>query len=120
MKMLFGLLLHMWGIDIVLPTYFTNWGIKHDSFDHVAHLHPFQLSSSEILGIENVTVILDFANNQESSVTYSVRTDPQADVMLIGNSMARLVLQYDTQYCVTVVASYRCSQNETVLELYFS
>ena len=78
------------------------------------------MNNTEIFGIENVTTILDFANNQESSVTYSVSTDPQSPVMLIGNTMARLVLQYNTQYHVTVVASHRCSQNETVLKLHFS
>ena len=83
-------------------------------------LNPPKVNNTEIFGIENVTTILDFANNQESRVTYSVNTDPQAPVMLIGNTMARLVLQYNTQYRVTVVASHRCSQNETVLELHFS
>ena len=73
-----------------------------------------------VFGIGNVTITLDLANNQESNVIYSVSTDPQADVMFIGNSMAQLILQYHTQYRVTVVASHRCSQNETVLELYFS
>ena len=82
-------------------------------------LNPPKVNNTEIFGIENVTTILDFANNQESSVTYSVSTDPQAPVMLIGNTRAQLV-QYHTQYHVTVVASHRCSQNETVLQLHFS
>ena len=78
------------------------------------------MSSTEIFGTENVTVTLNFANNQESRVTYSVSTDPQAQVMLIDNSGAQLTLLYNTRYRVTVLASHRCSQNETVLELYFS
>ena len=76
--------------------------------------------NSEVFGIGNVTVILELANDQESSVTHSVTTDPQAQTMLIGNTMAQLVLQYNTRYNVTVVASHRCSRNETVVELYFS
>ena len=76
--------------------------------------------NSEVFGIGNVTVILELASRQESSVTYSITTDPQAQAMLIENTMAQLVLQYNTQYRVTVVDSHECSRNETVVELYFS
>ena len=68
----------------------------------------------------NVTVILELTNSQESNVTYSVTTDPQAQTTLIGDTMAQLVLQHNTLYHVTIVASHRCSQNETVIELHFS
>ena len=86
-------------------------------------LNPYEFEvtlNSEVFGIGNVTVILELANSQESSVTYSITTDPQAQAVLIENTMAQLVLQYNTQYRVTVVASHRCSRNETVVELYFS
>ena len=79
------------------------------------------IHNSEVFGIENITVILELANGQESDVTYSVTTDPQAQTTLIGGgTMAQLVLQYNTVYHVTIVASHRCSRNETVIELHYS
>ena len=50
------------------------------------------IQKSEVFGIENVTVILELANDQESNVTYSITTDPQAQSTLIGSTMAQLVL----------------------------
>ena len=78
------------------------------------------IQSSEVFGIENVTVTLELANSQDSNVIYSVTTDPPAQTTLIGGTMAQLVLWYNTLYHVTIVASHRCSRNETVIELHFS
>ena len=79
------------------------------------------IQSSEIFGIENVTVILELANGQESSVTYSVTTDPPAQTTPIGGgTTAQLVLQYNTLYHVTIMVSHRCGRNETTIELHFS
>ena len=82
------------------------------------------IRSSEVFGIENVTVTLDLelANGQESNVIlYSVLTDPPAQTTLIGGgTMAQLVLQYNTLYRVTIIASHRCGRNETMIELHFS
>ena len=81
------------------------------------------IQSSEVFGIENVTVTLELANSQDSNVTYyySITTDPPAQTTLIGGgTMAQLVLQYNTLYHVTIVASHRCGRNETTIELHFS
>ena len=81
------------------------------------------IQSSEVFGIENVTITLELANVQESNViTYSITTDPPAQTTPIrGGTMAQLVLQYNTLYHVTIVASHRCDRNETmIIKLHFS
>ena len=81
------------------------------------------IQSSEVFEIENVTVTLELVNSQYSNVTYyySIATDPPVQTTLIGGSiMAQLVLQYNTLYHVTIMASHRCGRNETTIELHFS
>ena len=87
---------------------------------YAAHLIVSQIGSIEVFGVENVTALLDLANDQKINVTYSVSVNPQVQVTVISNVRAQLVLQYNTLYHVTVVGSHRCSRNETVFELYFS
>ena len=75
------------------------------------------MSNTVVYGIENVTITLDLANNLENNVIYNVSVIPEAQIMLIGNTRAQLIVLYNTQYRVSIVTSHRCSRNQTTIEL---
>ena len=70
-----------------------------------------------VFGIENVTITLDLANNLENYVIYNISIIPEAQIMLLGSTRAKLIMLYNTQYYVSVVTSHRCSRNQTTIEL---
>ena len=72
----------------------------------------------EIFGEDNVTVSIDWAN--ENGVMYHVDVSPQVPIRLLRSTIVLLTVLYNTLYNVTVVGSL-CEQNSTqsIVEIYF-
>ena len=68
---------------------------------------------SEQFGLDNITVILEW-HNEGGGVSYSasVTTESLAVEMLTGHASIELVLLYNTQYNLSIVASL-CGVNST-------
>ena len=64
-------------------------------------------------GTKNVTILLLFESNMgDTSVFYSVTTSSQAEILSRGRTRFQLVVPYNNQINISIVASL-CGQNTT-------
>ena len=64
---------------------------------------------------DNVLVMLDWA--PEDGVSYSVTTIPPVAVVFNASTSVQLVLHYNTQYNVSILATL-CGQSDTTITVY--
>lgn len=68
-----------------------------------------EVKKTELLGITNVTVILEWT--QEDGVYYNVSVVPPTASVFTGSTSLHLTVSYNTSYNVSVVATSFCGQN---------
>ena len=72
---------------------------------------------SEQFQSENVTIILNWA--QGDNDLYNIRVNPYLPIHFIGSTTAELILLYNVQYNVSIIA-FLCEYNTTdVIELLY-
>ena len=71
---------------------------------------------------ETTNVVLSLSWTGENDLSYSVSIEPQAALTLTGEAYsAQLILQYNTFYNASIVASHGpCNANTTTLRLHYS
>ena len=70
------------------------------------------VNASKEFGTNNITVTLEWTHIKFNGVSYSISVDPMVAVSYTGRNHAKLVMMYDNEYNVSVVASL-CGTNRT-------
>ena len=70
---------------------------------------------SEEYGVENVTVTVEWP--QQVSVTYTARLSPLAPTLSTGSNSRQLILSYNTEYNLSVVAVTPCGNATAFIRL---
>ena len=71
---------------------------------------------SEQFSSRNVTVVLDWTQENEIVLySYNIHVVPDVEVIFSGSTRAQLILSYNTQYNVSVIATHLCGSTSSVI-----